>query len=135
MTESISFFVPGPPRGKQRARSGKGRHYTPKETVEAERDIGWQARKAMAGRPLFEGPVTLDIVAFYQYPASWSAKRRGNTIWKTSKPDLDNVAKLCKDSMNRVVWRDDALVVSSSQNKKYVMDPTQEGLHIVVAPL
>lgn len=135
MTESVSFFVPGPPRGKQRARSGKGRHYTPKETVEAERDIGWQAKKAMAGRQPFEGPLELGIVARYDYPASWSPKKRASIFWKTSRPDLDNIAKLVKDSLNGVVWKDDAQVVSTFQKKNYAQLEAKEGIAIEISPV
>ena len=102
MADTIVFFVTGEPRGKQRARAGQGRHYTPKETVDLERRIAWEAKKAMAGRPPFEGPLHVDIVATYAHPASWSKKRIAATFYKISKPDVDNIVKLAFSTPWRV---------------------------------
>lgn len=132
MARRLKIFILGAPRGKQRARSGQGRHYTPKETVDAERLIAWAAKKAMAGEPLFDGPVGIDIDAVFDYPASWSKRRRENTHWKTSKPDVDNIAKLVCDALNGVVWRDDSQLVLQNSMKSYITDKYAEGLHIEV---
>jgi Holliday junction resolvase RusA-like endonuclease len=131
-SDSVSFFVPGEPRGKQRARSGQGRHYTPKETVEAERAIAWAAKVAMKGRPPFEGPLKMVVEAIYTHPASWSDKRKEATFWKTSKCDVDNIFKLCADALKGIVWRDDAQVVSERTMKYY---GPEAGLSVVIEPM
>ena len=134
---TIRFFVPGAPRGKQRARvvAGGAHSYTPKETVERERQIAWEGKKAMAGRPLFEGPVMLTVSAAYVHPASWSAKKKAATYWKTTKPDIDNIVKLVKDALNRVAWQDDAQVAVVRQRKHYTKNFDDEGLTISIQPL
>jgi Holliday junction resolvase RusA-like endonuclease len=65
---------------------------------------------AMENRQLFEGPLALSVGIVMQPPKSWSRKRRECTAFPTGKPDLDNVAKLIGDSLNGVVWRDDAQI-------------------------
>ncbi len=118
----ISFFVPGEPRGKGRPRFLKtGRTYTPANTADAERSIGWEARKAMAGQPPLEGPLFLLIAAYFEVPASWSKKKKEAARWKTSKPDLDNLVKIVKDALNKIVWLDDAQVVQLFSTKTYSM--------------
>jgi Holliday junction resolvase RusA-like endonuclease len=119
MPDSFFVFIPGDPRGKQRARAGNGRHYTPKQTVDTERVIGWEARKAMAGREPFTGPLYVEITAIYTYPASWSAKRRLATLWKTSKPDRDNIEKLALDALNKIVFLDDSQIADGRTRKHY----------------
>ena len=88
----VVIFVPGDPRGKARARflknpirrktkAGKEwfQHTIPEsKTLDTERDIAWQAKKSMAGAPPFAGPVMLKITARYEYPKSWSAKRKAS---------------------------------------------------------
>src|SRR5271157_4560207 len=99
------------PVGKARARVTRLRTYTPKKTVDAERLIGWECKKAMAGRKPFEGPISLRIDFCFSHPASWSQKRREATYWKITKPDADNLTKTVKDSLNKIAWLDDAQVV------------------------
>lgn len=133
MSESLVFFVSGEARGKQRARAGKGFHYTPKETVDAERRIAWEAKKAMGGRKPFEGALCVEIVATYVCPASWSKKRKAETFWKTSKPDVDNVTKLVWDSLNKIVWIDDSQIAKASETKHYTTGAP--GLRVAVTLL
>lgn len=131
MVDAITFFVPGEPRGKQRARAGQGRHYTPAETVAAERAITWAAKVAMGNRRPLEGPVRLDIRAAFSFPASWSKKRKDETFWKVSKCDRDNIEKLAADALKGVVWIDDAQVCCGEVCKFYAAAP---GLAITVRP-
>jgi Holliday junction resolvase RusA-like endonuclease len=128
----ISFFVPGEPRGKQRARVTRRGTYTPKETVAAERAIGWACKQAMAGRKPLEGPIELSVYAHFTPPASWSEKKRRSAKWKVSKPDLDNLIKVVKDALNKIAWADDAQVARVKAQKSYTGTP---GLLIEVEDL
>lgn len=139
MTFRLSFFVPGKPVGKGRARSaplmrngspviGKGGrpiviHHTPDKTVNFENLVGYHANQAMNGRPLYAGPMRLQLMIDFDVPASWSRKKREQAIsgalLPTKKPDLDNVAKICCDAMNQVVYVDDVQIVSGIFEKRY----------------
>jgi len=73
----------------------------------------------MEGREPFAGPIRLEVRAVYLHPASWSAKKKSNADWKTSKPDWDNVGKIVSDAINKVVFIDDAQVAEATVQKKY----------------
>lgn len=124
----IEFFVPCNPVGKARARVTRNGTFTPKKTVDAERMIELTARTLRGFAPLIEGPIRLTIAAKFEYPKSWSTKRRYATFWHTSKPDDDNVAKLVRDALNKVLWHDDSQVADSRTSKFYTHG--QPGLEI-----
>lgn len=74
----------------------------------------------MRGKKPLDGPVELVVVAVYEWPKSWSIKRRAQSAgWKTSKPDADNIGKLISDSLNCLVWTDDAIVARLEVQKVY----------------
>jgi Holliday junction resolvase RusA-like endonuclease len=130
----IRFFVKCEPRGKQRARVLRsGRSYTPKETVDLERLIAWECRRAMGGMKPLEGPLWLSVIAYFPYPKGWSKKQCRGIMYKTSKPDIDNMVKLVKDSLNGVAWIDDAQVAVLDCQKSYRTE--QRGLHLKIGKL
>lgn len=135
MTDAISFFVPGTPQGKGRPRFMAGRVVTPQATRTYEKDIGWYAKRAMVGARVMSAPVSLTVSATFTHPGSWSAKKKQETHWKTSKPDLDNIVKAVKDALNKIVWIDDSQVVTLTATKHYARGLEAEGLLISVEPL
>ena len=115
----VTFEVPLPPKGKERARTvvhgGKARTYTPSGTTE------WQARLAMMAREsmpteALEGPIRVDLVCIVHRPNRLRRKcdPAGLGLWACSKPDGDNIAKAVLDSLGAKhgagFWRDDAQV-------------------------
>ena len=125
MNRSVTFSVSMLPLGKARPRAsanpfqGGPRFYTPKKTVEAERLIGWEAKKAMGGEPPLEGPLALEWTALFPYPKSWPKRKIESTYWHTIKPDKDNIEKLIKDSLKGVAWKDDCQVCKGESEKRY----------------
>lgn len=146
----ITFIVPGPAVGKGRAKAthipGLGvRMYTPKKTASYEGLVAHEAQIAMAGKPLIECPVKIDLLIRCQVPASWSLKKQrmalAGEIFPATKPDADNIVKAIGDACNGVVWRDDVQAVDGAWRKRYAavpgvvvtitalsVDPVQEGL-------
>lgn len=128
---SVCFIVPGAPQGKGRPRVGKigghARMFTPSKTVAYEGLIAHAAMAAMAGAPLFEGPVGCELTIHCAVPQSWSGKKQRSAlaceILPTSKPDIDNVVKAIFDGCNGVLWRDDVLVVELAVRKRYAATP------------
>lgn len=120
----ITFVVPGPIRGKQRARhvvlaGGKTRSYTPKETVSNEKLIREYASLAMGRRAPFIGPMSLMLQVYKVMPASWSQAKRKSAFYVTGKPDCDNIGKLASDALNKLVWHDDAQIAMFSVVRIY----------------
>lgn len=135
---TVYFFVPGTPQGKGRPRAvarGKFvRMYTPQKTATYESTVALFASQAMAGQPLFEGPVAVSVSIEMPVPASWSKKKQSQaaagTLFPTGKPDADNVLKALFDAMNGVVWVDDTQVVQIECRKRYGCKP---GVFVSVA--
>ncbi len=140
---SITFFVPGQPQGKGRAKAGRGagghvRMYTPGKTVAYEGLVALAASQAMSRKSLdaFLGPVFLCMDIGLKVPASWSKVKReialAGGLLPTTKPDIDNTEKIVADALNGVVWGDDTQVVLVAKRKRYAATP---GVRVWVVPL
>lgn len=127
----IAFTVPGQPVGKGRPRLGKvgahARMFTPQKTVSYEGLVAHTAQAAMAGRPMFESAVGVNLFIDVMVLASWSGKKQraalAGELLPTTKPDVDNVVKAIFDGLNGVLWRDDVLVVDTRLRKRYAATP------------
>lgn len=108
---------------KGRARIGmignKARAFTPPKTVAYEALVAMTAHDAMDGSPPLEGPLKVEIVAWFIVPASWSKRRKAETRYHTARPDADNIGKAIGDGANGIVWRDDAQIASFTVTKRY----------------
>lgn len=123
--ESFEVFIPALTAGKDRPRATRtGRMYNTTRTTNAEAriEMTWKA----AGSPRVpDGPFAVDITLVLDRPASHfrvggglsAAGRRAP--FPTRKPDVDNVAKLALDALNKLAWRDDAHAVFVSVEKAW----------------
>jgi Holliday junction resolvase RusA-like endonuclease len=118
----------GQPVGKGRPRFSRvsGTVYTPEKTARYEERLAWAAQNVMAGRPLLTGALKVEIFAWVTIPVSKSKKFKllalAQSIWPTSKPDVDNFGK-CIDALNKIVWVDDAQIVDLHVYKRYTDRP------------
>lgn len=119
----IEFEIPGPVRGKGRPRFTRAGHaYTPAQTANYEAFVKLLASEAMAGRAPIEGAVRCRIDVTMAVPQSWSARKQAAAIESgrpTKKPDADNIAKIIGDSLNKIVWRDDAQIAECTISKRW----------------
>lgn len=98
--KAVRFTLFGEPKSKQRPRVTSRGAYTPKETVEAERAIRdlWRDQ----GQEPFQYQLLVDLT-FY----NGNRRRR----------DLDNMAKLVLDALNKEAYADDVQVVELNCRK------------------
>ena len=130
---SLSITIPGPPipKGRGRATSigGHARIYTPTRTRRYEDLIRLEGGRAMEGRELLSGPLSVEVRAFVPIPKSLNKARTAaaldGTLRPTTRPDCDNYAKLV-DGLNGVAWADDAQIVSLLATKHYSDRPRLE---------
>lgn len=102
--------VIGAMRPRACLRHGHAGVYMPREHTEALETIAARWRTARGdSRRDFEGPVVVSVVAHRAMPESWPKRRMGEP--DTSKPDVDNIAKLVMDALTGTAWGDDAQVV------------------------
>lgn len=124
-----NLTIQGSPKGKERPRYGKGQVYTPKGTVNYEEYIKLLFINKY-GTPLLDGEVKASITAYYSIPKSYSKKKREQAIQgiirPTKKPDLDNIAKIILDSLNKIAYKDDSHVVGFKVDKYYSLEPRVE---------
>jgi Holliday junction resolvase RusA-like endonuclease len=120
----VRLVIPGAPVGKGRPRFGKGRTYTDKATILAEKDVRAVWREGGSHR-LPDGPVVAHIHICCERPQShFTSKGALSATGRRSpfpvrKPDLDNAAKLLLDSLNGLAYRDDSQVVELHVRRRW----------------
>ena len=125
----LEFKVPGEPVGKGRPRfvRATGRTYTPEKTERYENLVKLAFIKEYPDVVPIEGPISVEMVANFSIPKSWSKKKQAlaaaGALRPTKKPDTDNIAKI-KDALNGIAWIDDAQVVEESISKNYTEVPS-----------
>jgi Holliday junction resolvase RusA-like endonuclease len=130
----LAFSVPGEAVPWARAGSnGKVRFTKPNQAnFMAAVKMFAQAAMKKAGYLPFDGPLEMQVRAVYVAPKSWSAKKRDAALWKHSRPDADNLAKLVGDSLNGIAFADDAQVADLRVQKVYGL---QAELIVSIMPL
>ena len=123
----IEFQIPGATVGKGRPRFARRgafvATYTDEKTASYESLVRMAAGQVMAGAVPVDYPCACDIEISITPPESWSQKKKAAAleghVWPTTKPDLDNVAKVILDACNSIVWTDDKQVVTLAVSKRY----------------
>ena len=113
----FEMFIAMLPTAWQRAGRHGGFTYTPKKTRNAEDFIKFAVGQKWRSAPLDE-PLDLVIYVFTEKPKS---KPKRITL-PAVKPDWDNLGKLVGDSLNGILWKDDALIVDGAVHKRYCDD-------------
>ena len=72
---------------------------------------------------VLEGRASVSILALFQVPKSTSKKNSEKMLNKqispTKKPDIDNIAKIVLDALNKLAYKDDTQVVDLNIAKAY----------------
>lgn len=117
--------------GKQRPRFMRktGITYTPKETINYE-TLVQQLYISKFKSLRFEGPLKMNIAAYFEIPKSKSKKAHERMLLgyelPTQKPDMDNIIKIVADALNGIAYHDDSQIVQCKVEKFYTMDPRVE---------
>lgn len=155
MDQAVLIVLEGEPQGKNRprfaARNGFVQVFTDDRTKEYEaliqmevlRIIGGQplidqvmsirrktlpeAFEAFGHKPLFAGPVRVEMEIAHSIRASWAKKKqeaaRLGSIAPTIKIDADNCIKVFCDAFNGIVWNDDVQVIEITARKVFSDSP------------
>jgi len=75
--------------------------------------ISAEAKQAMAGRLLFDGPIAVHLV--FHLPRPKTVKRE----WPDRRLDIDKMTRACLDSLTGVVFSDDSRVCQLEAQKRY----------------
>lgn len=120
-SDQVVLIVDTEPQGKARPRfdSRSHRTYTPTKTIKYEWTIREEWRRRYPDRPPLLGDVSVEIIARFKMPSSWSKKKKMQTILTPcrKRPDTDNIAKAVLDALNGTAYDDDAQVVQLKVSK------------------
>lgn len=115
----IEIIVKGDPVAKGRPRFSRGHIYTPPKTRAQEQLIRQTYKREGGG--LISGAIEAEFEFIYEPPNSLSNKRRlalmGNP--KLTRPDADNLIKLCQDALNQEAYTDDSQIYKITSQKIY----------------
>ena len=119
------FEIPGKITGKGRPRvnTTTAIAYTPAKTKEYEELVKqYFIIKYRKINPL-EGRIKINITAYFLVPKNTSKKQEenmlNNAISPTKKPDIDNIAKIILDALNKLAFKDDNQITKLEIEKKY----------------
>ena len=119
------FEVIGEVIGKERPRVNMytGSVYTPGKTKDYEFLIQQYFKMKYPSYQTLEGRIAIEIIAYLKIPKSASKVKTqemlDNKVSPTKKPDVDNIAKVILDAMNKFVFKDDNQVAKISVEKRY----------------
>jgi len=132
----LDIFLEVTPTPKARPRMARsGQVYNTQKTCQAEKDIKFLISAYMSKEKIqiTKKPVIVKIRFNYVYPRVMSKSDKLladlDMLYKITRPDIDNLAKLTLDSMNGLVYFDDGQVVRLVCEKKY---SKREGIDLKV---
>ena len=134
---TVKLTIPAVPVAQPRHRVAKtGVAYLPSDhpvhAFKATCALTWH-QEAQSG-PL-TGPIHLDVIFVLPRPQRLTRKRRANPrVHHDKKPDLDNLLKALKDSLNKLAWHDDSQVCSCHAVKCYASADEPPHVELVVGP-
>ena len=146
MSKEVFLTILGEPMGKQRPKfstyNGFVKTYTPEKTQNYENLVKY-AYQQNYGEMIFQPHehIKAHIIAYFGIPKSrFKLYKKTNIIEldkqgkemlsgekrPLKKPDLDNIAKVCLDSLNGIAYPDDSQIVELSVEKWYAKEPKVE---------
>ena len=125
----LDLFMKVKPHPKGRPRFANGRIFTPRETLEAEREINRLVVEHMDanGLKISELPICLEIIFYFG-----SGRMKDEFAYHPKRPDLDNCVKTVCDALNGIVYYDDGQVARIVCEKRYAQE---QGIQLVVKEL
>ncbi len=149
MSRRLDIFLPGEPVAQGRGRAGvvyrkggvpvmvNGRPMV--RVHDPEKSRSWKGtaqvhiQEAMAGEPLLEGPLRVEILAIFTCPKSaWKKRAPVPRRWHTGAKDTDNIAKAVLDSGLGVLYVDDGQVAELRVRKVIGAQGEAPGVHLQV---
>lgn len=132
--QCIRVVIPGDPVAQGRGRAiptARGIRVKDPEKARAwKRSAAIYMRLAMRSRQPLDGPLRCEVLFVFM-----RAKPRRLRLWKSTKPDLDNLCKAAWDAANGVLWHDDGQVVEAHARKVWGASDEEARVEIDVMPV
>lgn len=121
----INLIIEGEPTAKARPRFSKWGAYNTKETMDYEKLV--KDIYMLSEQEIIEGEIVAVIECYFKVPKSASKANRllmlSNIARPIKKPDVDNLAKICLDALNKLAYKDDSQIVDLRIRKWYSDEP------------
>lgn len=116
-------FIPPTATAQQRRHTRSGISYLPANVRRAQSLLYAEFLPHRPSSPM-EGPLAVVVEWCFPHPQASSVGMKLRKIPKTTRPDLDNLAKLALDVMTRCgYWRDDSQLAVLTMRKYYSPTP------------
>lgn len=112
---SASYVISGDPVPLQRHRHKNDRVWDPQKEIKLV--IGINLRNQHNDRPLFNGPLIMNVVFYMPIPKHKLKTHVG--LPHQSKPDVDNLLKMVFDVANGIIYHDDSQICEVTARKIY----------------
>ena len=126
MVEIVVYGTPAPAGSKTVGFAKGGRHFvrdsSGKRGSDWRRNVAQEAGVAMTGRPLLDGPLTLEVVFTVPRPKGHfgvKGVRPSAPTHPTVAPDTTKLLRAIEDAMEGIVYRNDAQIVEQVARKVY----------------
>lgn len=108
-----------------------GQVYISDKTRAYEAIVRLQATRAMRGKKMLSGPISLSVTAFLPVPEHYFArafqeKALAGELLHTKNPSWGDIGKIVSAALNGVVYADDAIVSAGAVIKRYSDYPRLE---------
>ena len=110
------YHIPGYPIPLARPRLSKNGVWDCQRHVKT--DIGFYLNFLHKNKPLFTGPLHITLEFFLKIP-----KKKKDSLWHTSRPDLDNMIKFYLDVAIGILYEDDRQISKITASKMYDENP------------
>ncbi len=121
MNDVIRYIIEGDPTPLARPRFGRGKVWDSQKQIRI--SYGIVLSMQHGNRPLYEGPLHLDVAFFMSFP---QRRKKQASFFHTARPDLDNCLKFISDCANGILYVDDSAICSISATKVYDVVPRTE---------
>ena len=132
----VSFKILGDPQAQERAKfrviTSGNRHipvaYDPPKSKNAKKNIAKQAKLFVRMYYDMHVPIRMSLTFIMPRPKSLPKKFTQHV----RKPDVDNLVKLVKDALSKVLYHDDAQIVEIHAGKVYAQEDEETGTLIEI---
>jgi len=116
---SGNYIIDGKPIALQRARHGNKRTWDPQKKLKFYH--GLNLKQQHGRKPLFLGPVSLNVIFHFQVPNKLSKLNKQQLLTQPHvfKPDIDNLIKFILDLGNGILYKDDCIFYEIYAKKIY----------------
>ena len=125
-----SLTILGIPTPQKRPRFARmGRYVKTYDTNKSLKEGIIESLATQLPKDLITTPLKVKVCFYFPHIKSHyksNGALKDKLFYKDTKPDIDNLVKFIFDTLNGVIWRDDALIVSLEASKRFDDRPRTE---------